>query len=276
MLANVAYLVTLPFDAIQHAPADRVATATLDAIFPGAGAVIMAVGIMVSTFGCNNGLILAGARAYYAMARDGLFFRAAGELNTREGAGLGARPAGRLGGAARAAAHVRRRHARVRESLQQPARLRHLGRADLLHPDDRRRLPPPRARGPMPIARTARSAIRSSRRSTSAAPRRFLRRSSSIARRRRGPGSSSCCWDSPCTSPGSAARSPAREGATTRLESTANASVLDARRDERHAVRLPGPRFGGAHAEARAFQELDQLPVRVRAMRTVSRVHMAV
>jgi APA family basic amino acid/polyamine antiporter len=81
LLANVAYLVTLPFGAIQHAPADRVATATLDAIFPGAGAVIMAIGIMVSTFGCNNGLILAGARAYYAMARDRLFFRAAGTLN---------------------------------------------------------------------------------------------------------------------------------------------------------------------------------------------------
>jgi APA family basic amino acid/polyamine antiporter len=81
MLANVAYLVTLPFAAIQHAPADRVATATLDAIFPGAGATLMAIAIVVSTFGCNNGLILAGARAYYAMARDGLFFRSAGRLN---------------------------------------------------------------------------------------------------------------------------------------------------------------------------------------------------
>ena len=81
LLANLAYLVTLPFDAVQHAPADRVATATLDAIIPGAGAAIMAMAIMVSTFGCNNGLILAGARAYYAMARDGLFFKKAGELN---------------------------------------------------------------------------------------------------------------------------------------------------------------------------------------------------
>src|SRR5437016_5069208 len=77
LLANVAYLVTLPFAQIQHAPADRVATATLDAIFPGAGARIMAIGIMVSTFGCANGLILAGARAYYAMARDRLFFASA-------------------------------------------------------------------------------------------------------------------------------------------------------------------------------------------------------
>ncbi len=81
LLANVAYLVTLPFAQIQHAPADRVATATLNVIFPGAGALIMAVGIMISTFGCTNGLILAGARAYYAMARDGLFFQSAGRLN---------------------------------------------------------------------------------------------------------------------------------------------------------------------------------------------------
>ena len=81
LLANVAYLVTLPFDQIQHAPGDRVATATLNAIFPGLGPTIMAIGIMVSTFGCTNGLILAGARAYYAMARDGLFFRSSGQLN---------------------------------------------------------------------------------------------------------------------------------------------------------------------------------------------------
>jgi APA family basic amino acid/polyamine antiporter len=81
LLANVAYLMTLTFAEVQHAPSDRVATATLDVIFPGAGATIMAVAIVVSTFGCNNGLILAGARAYYAMARDGLFFRSAGRLN---------------------------------------------------------------------------------------------------------------------------------------------------------------------------------------------------
>jgi basic amino acid/polyamine antiporter, APA family len=82
LLANLAYLVTLPLTAIQHAPGDRVATATLEVIFPGAGAAIMALAIMISTFGCNNGLILAGARAYYAMARDGLFFGSAGRLNT--------------------------------------------------------------------------------------------------------------------------------------------------------------------------------------------------
>jgi APA family basic amino acid/polyamine antiporter len=81
LLANVAYLVTLPFDAIQNAPADRVGTATLDAIFPGLGAALMAAAILISTFGCVNGLVLAGARAYYAMGRDGVFFAKAGTLN---------------------------------------------------------------------------------------------------------------------------------------------------------------------------------------------------
>jgi APA family basic amino acid/polyamine antiporter len=81
LLANVAYLVTLPLGEIQHAPSDRVATATLQVIFPGRGAVIMAVFIMISTFGCVNGLILAGARASYAMARDKVFFRRAYSLN---------------------------------------------------------------------------------------------------------------------------------------------------------------------------------------------------
>ena len=81
LLANVAYLVTLPIEVIKTVPADRVASATANVVFPGRGAVIMAVAIMISTFGCNNGLILAGARCYYAMARDGLFFRSSGELN---------------------------------------------------------------------------------------------------------------------------------------------------------------------------------------------------
>ncbi len=80
-LAQVSYLLTLPLAAIQHAPSDRVATATLEAIFPGVGAVVMAMAIMVSTFGCNNTLILAGARAYYAMAKDRLFFKSVGVLN---------------------------------------------------------------------------------------------------------------------------------------------------------------------------------------------------
>src|SRR5437588_3938784 len=83
LLANVAYLVTLPIETIKTVPADRVASATADVVFSGHGAAIMAVAIMISTFGCNNGLILAGARAYYAMARDGLFFRKSGELSHR-------------------------------------------------------------------------------------------------------------------------------------------------------------------------------------------------
>ena len=89
VLANVAYLCLLPLDKIQHAPDDRVATAALEAVFSGAGAVAMAVAIMVSTFGCNNGLILAGARVYYAMARDGLFFEAVGKLNARRVPAIG-------------------------------------------------------------------------------------------------------------------------------------------------------------------------------------------
>ena len=80
-LANVAYLVVLPFADVQHAPSDRVGAAMLDHIFPGSGAVIMAVAIMISTFGCVNSLVLAGARAYYAMAKDRLFFSRAGVLN---------------------------------------------------------------------------------------------------------------------------------------------------------------------------------------------------
>ena len=81
LLANVAYLVTMRFEEIQTVPSDRVASAAANVIFPGFGPAIMAVAIIVSTFGCNNGLILSGARAYYAMAKDGLFFRSAGELN---------------------------------------------------------------------------------------------------------------------------------------------------------------------------------------------------
>ena len=81
VLANVAYLVSLPLSQIQHAPDDRVGTAVLAAIFGPAGASIMAVLILISTFGCNNGLVLAGARVYYAMAKDGLFFKAIGKLN---------------------------------------------------------------------------------------------------------------------------------------------------------------------------------------------------
>ncbi len=83
LLANVAYLNVLPQGAIATAPQDRVGTAALQAIFGAPGLVLMAVAIMISTFGCNNGLILSGARVYYAMARDNLFFKTAGELHPR-------------------------------------------------------------------------------------------------------------------------------------------------------------------------------------------------
>jgi APA family basic amino acid/polyamine antiporter len=83
ILANVAYLFMLPLDQIQHAPDDRVATAAMETVFHGAGPVIMAVAIMISTFGCTNGLILSGARVYYAMARDGLFLASTGKLNSK-------------------------------------------------------------------------------------------------------------------------------------------------------------------------------------------------
>lgn len=83
VLANVAYLCVLPLEQIQNAPDDRVGTAALQAIFGPVGASIMAIAIIISTFGCNNGLILAGARVYYAMANDRLFFRSTGRLNPR-------------------------------------------------------------------------------------------------------------------------------------------------------------------------------------------------
>ena len=81
ILANVAYLSTLSLQQIQTAPEDRVGTLALQTIFGGGGALIMAVAIIISTFGCNNGLVLAGARVYYAMARDNLFFKATEKLN---------------------------------------------------------------------------------------------------------------------------------------------------------------------------------------------------
>jgi APA family basic amino acid/polyamine antiporter len=83
LLANLAYVVTLRLVDIQSADQNRVATAVMEKVFGPPGAIVMAVAIMISTFGCNNGLILAGARVYYAMARDGLFFRKVDSLNER-------------------------------------------------------------------------------------------------------------------------------------------------------------------------------------------------
>jgi len=79
--ANIMYTAVLPLQEIAFAEKDRVAVAASTVIFGSVGTVIIALMIMVSTFGCANGLILAGARVYYTMAKDGLFFRRAGELN---------------------------------------------------------------------------------------------------------------------------------------------------------------------------------------------------
>ena len=78
---NLVYTAVLPLLDIAAAPKDRVGVAASEIIFGSAGTVIIALLIMVSTFGCNNGLILAGARVYYTMAKDGLFFKKAGVLN---------------------------------------------------------------------------------------------------------------------------------------------------------------------------------------------------
>jgi basic amino acid/polyamine antiporter, APA family len=94
VLANVAYLRVLPLlgdssgatpvaRGIEYAADSRVATAVAQVAFGPAGAILMAIAILVSTFGCNNGLILSGARIYYAMAKDGLFFRSVGTVNRR-------------------------------------------------------------------------------------------------------------------------------------------------------------------------------------------------
>jgi APA family basic amino acid/polyamine antiporter len=94
ILANFVYLTVLPLHGdpngttvlargIQFAQEDRVGTAVLEQIFHSAGAYVMAGAILISTFGCANGLVLAGARVYYAMSKDGLFFKAAGDLHPR-------------------------------------------------------------------------------------------------------------------------------------------------------------------------------------------------
>jgi basic amino acid/polyamine antiporter, APA family len=85
LLANLAYVVTLPLGAFPalRVPPNTVATETMRVALGRPGLVLMAIAIMISTFGCNNGLILAGARIYYAMARDGLFFKSAASVNSR-------------------------------------------------------------------------------------------------------------------------------------------------------------------------------------------------
>ena len=80
---NLIYLMALPLKDIQHVAEDRVATAVIAQILGPVATQLMAIAVMVSTFGCNNGLILAGARVYYAMAGDGLFFKSAGKLDPK-------------------------------------------------------------------------------------------------------------------------------------------------------------------------------------------------
>ena len=80
---NVIYVRALPFAAIQHAPADRVGTAVMEAMVGSKGAGLMAVAVVISTFGCMNGMSLAGARVYYAMAKDRLFFSKVGKVNPK-------------------------------------------------------------------------------------------------------------------------------------------------------------------------------------------------
>ncbi len=121
VLANVAYLNVLPLSAIQNAPSDRVATAVATSLFGPAAAGAMAIAIMVSTFGCVNGLILSGARVSFAMARDGLFFRGLQRLNSA------AVPAQRAVGAGAVGLGPR-----SLRKLQRPAGVRDLGRHPLL------------------------------------------------------------------------------------------------------------------------------------------------
>jgi basic amino acid/polyamine antiporter, APA family len=98
VLANMAYLKVLPLAGdpngasvvargIQFATQDRVGTAAAEALFGSRGAIVVAVAILISGFGCNNGLILAGARIYYAMAKDGLFFQSVGTVNRHHAPG---------------------------------------------------------------------------------------------------------------------------------------------------------------------------------------------
>ncbi|MFK7002096.1 APC family permease [Flavobacterium oreochromis] len=89
ILANIMYLAVMPLNEMAFAPSDRVAVVASEHIFGSTGTIIIAVMIMISTFGCNNGLIMAGSRVYYTMAKDGLFFKKAAELNKASVPGWG-------------------------------------------------------------------------------------------------------------------------------------------------------------------------------------------
>jgi APA family basic amino acid/polyamine antiporter len=81
LLANLAYVVTLSLPELQNAPNGRVAAAVMEKILGAPGLIIIALALMISTFGCNNGLILSGSRVSYAMAKDGYLFSALGRTN---------------------------------------------------------------------------------------------------------------------------------------------------------------------------------------------------
>ncbi len=89
ILANIMYLAVVPLENIAFAPSDRVAVVASEQIFGSTGTIIIAIMIMISTFGCNNGLIMAGSRVYYTMAKDGLFFKKAASLNNASVPGWG-------------------------------------------------------------------------------------------------------------------------------------------------------------------------------------------
>ncbi len=83
LLCNLVYLMALPLGGIQSAPEDRVATAVMTVMFGEAATWMMAMAVLVSTFGCVNGLVMTGSRVYYAMAQDGLFFKACGRVDAK-------------------------------------------------------------------------------------------------------------------------------------------------------------------------------------------------
>ncbi len=143
LLANVAYVVTLSLREIQGAPNDRVGTEVMRHVLGDRGAVVMAAAILISTFGCVNGLVLAGARVYYAMARDGLFFAAAGTTNRRHvpAVALAAQCvwASLLTLPVTVETVPAKGGVEVRQPLQPAPRIHHPGRRHLLHADGRRR-----------------------------------------------------------------------------------------------------------------------------------------
>lgn len=142
LCVNFAYLVVLPLDQIQHAPSDRVAGAMLAVVLPTAGAALISLAIMVSAFGCINGMLMSGARAYFAMAKDGLFFSRAATLN---GAGVPGSSLAMQGAWAGLLVLIRTYNPDTHEYGNLYSDLHRLcgfGRVVVLHPHDCRIVPP--------------------------------------------------------------------------------------------------------------------------------------